>query len=110
MELIKALCKVKLSLNQESVANVCEELADVEVMLNQMKLIFPGATCELKRKVEKLEVKLITKKCNLCGENPVSSMLKINEKLIGVCEKCCKKEVDKEQRKYKKTEVKQDGH
>jgi len=39
-ELMKALCKIDRHRSPESILNVCEEIADVEVVLEQMKLIF----------------------------------------------------------------------
>jgi NTP pyrophosphatase (non-canonical NTP hydrolase) len=47
-ELIKALQKIKRSTGQTTewinlIHNVCEEIADVEIMIEQLKLIFPNS-------------------------------------------------------------------
>ena len=51
-ELTTALCHVLR--NRESIEAVMEELADVEIMLNQMKIIFPSIEAIKKEKLERL--------------------------------------------------------
>lgn len=51
-ELIQAIQKFKRGLPH----NVSEEIADVEIMVQQLKLIFPGVSEIKKAKLEKLEI------------------------------------------------------
>ena len=57
-ELIKALCKLPRG---GSVADVVEEIADVQIMLDQMKIIFGSDAVELaeEKKLQRLENRLI---------------------------------------------------
>lgn len=45
-ELTKALCKIKRGWSEEAFANIREEIADVQIMLDQMRLIY-GQTAEI---------------------------------------------------------------
>jgi len=61
-ELIKAICKVKHNVNSHTVLNVAVEIADMEIMLEQLKIILycRGAVevwkeYKLKRLFQKLE-------------------------------------------------------
>jgi hypothetical protein len=61
-ELTKALCKTRRAHSAEAmakaVANVLEEMADVQIVLDQMKLIF-GSPAEIEtRKLERLAERL----------------------------------------------------
>lgn len=56
-ELIKALCKIKRG---GFISQVAEEIADVEIMLEQLKLIFNCPT-EVKIKKEKKLIRLAKK-------------------------------------------------
>lgn len=66
-ELIKALCKWKRGLDNETVDPLLEEMADVEIMLEQLKMIYNykysnGAIDKFKdikrQKLERLEKRL----------------------------------------------------
>lgn len=46
-ELTKALCKVKRATTTAAVSNVIEEIADVQIMLDQLRLIFARSTDEV---------------------------------------------------------------
>lgn len=64
-ELTKALCKVKrVSCAAEAKAvleNVVEEMADVQIMLDQLRIIFGRSTAEAKEyKLERLKKRLDT--------------------------------------------------
>ena len=64
-ELTKALCKVKrVSCTAEAKAvleNVVEEMADVQIMLDQLRIIFGRSTAEAKEyKLERLKKRLDT--------------------------------------------------
>ena len=60
-ELIKAVCKLKRNLNADTVLNVAEEVADTEIMLEQLKIML---TCRSEveswkeYKLERLEQKI----------------------------------------------------
>lgn len=45
-----------------SVKAIMEELADVEIMLNQMKVIFPSIEAIKKKKLERLALRVVEKK------------------------------------------------
>lgn len=45
-ELTQALCKIKRGWSEEVFANIREEIADVQIMLEQMRLIY-GQTAEI---------------------------------------------------------------
>jgi NTP pyrophosphatase (non-canonical NTP hydrolase) len=45
-ELIHALQKFKRASNDASIENVCDELADVEIMIEQMRCVFNSDTIE----------------------------------------------------------------
>ncbi len=66
-ELIKALQKIKRSSGQTTewlslIHNVCEEIADVEIMIEQLKLIYPYSivmdfkTAKIDRLKERLKI------------------------------------------------------
>jgi NTP pyrophosphatase (non-canonical NTP hydrolase) len=57
-ELTKALCKYKRSPDGGTVDNVLEEMADVQIMLNQMALIFDDCTEQEIVKLVRLESRL----------------------------------------------------
>ena len=59
-ELIHAICKYKRSWNIEDVDNLLEELADVDIMINQMKEYFDWNIVK-KQKLERLEKLLESK-------------------------------------------------
>lgn len=45
-ELTQAFCKIKRAWSKEAFANILEEIADVQIMLDQMRLIY-GQTAEI---------------------------------------------------------------
>ena len=57
-ELTKALCKYKRAQTDATVADVLEEMADVQIMLNQMALVFGDFNEEEIAKLERLEKRL----------------------------------------------------
>lgn len=64
-ELTKALLKYRrASKNQTDIGiaqahfDIQEEMADVEIMLDQLKILFGETTCERKRKLERLKERL----------------------------------------------------
>ena len=59
-ELTTALCHI--SRNRGSIEAVMEEIADVEIMLNQMKIIFPSIEAIKKKKLERLALRVDEKK------------------------------------------------
>lgn len=48
--------------SKESIEAVMEELADVEIMLGQMKIIFPSIEAIKKKKLERLALRIVEKK------------------------------------------------
>lgn len=61
-ELTKALCKVKRAWSEEAIANILEEMADVQIMLDQMRLIY-GQTAEIETaKLARLQRRIIDAK------------------------------------------------
>lgn len=59
-ELTTALCHI--SRNRGSIEAVMEEIADVEIVLNQMKIIFPSIEAIKKKKLERLALRVDEKK------------------------------------------------
>lgn len=57
-ELTKALCKYKRAQTDRTVDAVREEMADVQIMLNQMALVFGDFNEEEIAKLERLEERL----------------------------------------------------
>ncbi len=57
-ELTKALCKYRRKPEEYTFADVLEEMADVQIMLNQMALIFDDCTEQEIAKLERLERRL----------------------------------------------------
>lgn len=58
-ELTQALCKIKRAWSKETFVNVLEEIADVQIMLDQMRLIY-GQTAEIETaKLERLQRRII---------------------------------------------------
>lgn len=45
-ELTQALCKVKRAWSEEAIASIIEEMADVQIMLDQLRLIY-GQTADI---------------------------------------------------------------
>jgi NTP pyrophosphatase (non-canonical NTP hydrolase) len=57
-ELIKALLKYRRNEDKQALANICEEMADVQIMLDQMRLVF-GETIEQEQyKIKRLAERL----------------------------------------------------
>ena len=63
-ELIHALCKYKTQKSHITFSNVIEEIADVQFMLMQLKLMFPSILygAYMANKIERLETRLRCKK------------------------------------------------
>lgn len=62
-ELTKALCKVKRAApgceTTAAVSNVFEEIADVQIMIDQLRIIFGGSTIDIEdEKLRRLEKRL----------------------------------------------------
>lgn len=57
-ELIVALAKYGRDNNGSTVNDIVDELADVQIMINQMKLIFGGVEARIKTKLERLKKRL----------------------------------------------------
>ena len=57
-ELTKALLKLRLVKNEQNTESVLEEMADVEIMLDQLKLIFGYKTLYRDEKVYRLVERL----------------------------------------------------
>lgn len=53
-ELIKAICKLWRYQDQESVEAIREEMADVEIMLDQMKMMFGDVSKIKEKKIHRL--------------------------------------------------------
>ena len=53
-ELIKAICKFWRNKNRSSYDNVLEEMADVEIMLEQMKIMFEDPAEIREKKIHRL--------------------------------------------------------
>ena len=57
-ELIKALLKYRLSQTPENKNNVLEEMADVGIMLDQLRIIYGDETMLRKAKLERLKKRM----------------------------------------------------
>lgn len=58
-ELTQALCKVKRAWSEEAIANIIEEMADVQIMLDQLRLIY-GQTADIETaKLARLQRRVI---------------------------------------------------
>lgn len=74
-ELQKAICKFERNPSALAVANIAEEIADVEIMVEQLKMMF-----NIQEKVEKVKIgkinrlrnniekSIISKLCNTCSD------------------------------------------
>lgn len=62
-ELIQALQKYKRGTSFKTISNMYEELADVEIMSEQMRIVFSSTTIdfEKERKIRKLETRIKAK-------------------------------------------------
>ena len=60
-ELIVAINKYKRNGSGKSITSVCEEIADTEIMLEQMKLIFPS---EIIQKFKEAKIKRLEQRIN----------------------------------------------
>ncbi len=62
-ELVMALCKARRNINEQTFSCVCEEIADVEIMMQQLRIIFDTDKVDkfreekLKRLRERLETR-----------------------------------------------------
>lgn len=57
-ELIKAIMKLQRTVNDTNIENIREEMADTEIMLEQMKLMFGGIEAIKQQKIERLKERL----------------------------------------------------
>lgn len=57
-ELIVVLVKSKRITNGSTIPEIVDELADVQIMINQMKLIFPGVNERIQEKMYRLKKRL----------------------------------------------------
>ena len=58
-ELIKVLVKLKRNTNGSTIEDVVDELADVQIMINQMKKLFGDVDKAIERKLARLEQRLV---------------------------------------------------
>lgn len=55
-ELTQILAKVRNDINNDQYEdNICEEIADVQIMINQMKLLFPNWETKFHDKIKRLK-------------------------------------------------------
>lgn len=59
-ELIVVLAKYGRIHNGSTLEQIAEEIADVQIMINQLKIIFPGVGKAMKAKLERLDKRLKT--------------------------------------------------
>jgi len=57
-ELIKALLKYRRNEDRQALENICEEMADVQIMLDQMRLLFGDTIKKAQYKIKRLAERL----------------------------------------------------